>query len=158
VAEVREVNEGVARGDMDDCRLRKFFGLREIEPSPWTRWLRPWFAAGAALRLRPSPKGAAQTESQSQCLRVVTSRRSKRFRRLSEDSEYSEAPSGTFTRWDVHQALRRTFKRPEDLDQSLEHLCRHRYLAEQTASGQVGRGHKSPVYELNRAFIRDCGR
>jgi hypothetical protein len=72
-------------------------------------------------------------------------------RRLSEDSEYSEAPSGTFTRRDVHQALRRTFKRPEDLDQTLEHLCRHIYLA-------VGREHKSPVYELSRAFIRDCGR
>jgi hypothetical protein len=38
-AEVREVNVRVARGDMDDCRLRKFFGLREIEPSPWIRWL-----------------------------------------------------------------------------------------------------------------------
>jgi hypothetical protein len=65
-------------------------------------------------------------------------------RRLSEDSEYSEAPSGTFTRRDVHQALRRTFKRPEDLDQALELLCRHLYLAKQTAFGQVGRGHKEP--------------
>jgi hypothetical protein len=57
---------------------------------------------------------------------------------------------GSFTKRDVHQALRGTFKRVEELEQPLALLASHGFIRKQEDVSSAGAGRKpSPVYEVN---------
>jgi hypothetical protein len=72
----------------------------------------------------------------------------------SECSEHSESAPLTFTRRDAHQWNRRRFPGGVDeLDPVLDLLERHNLVRPRQGTGQVGRGHRSPEYELNPAAL-----
>jgi hypothetical protein len=80
------------------------------------------------------------------------------LRRECESSEYSESAPPCFSRRDIHQGCRRRFPSVDDLDPVLELLVRHGHIRPLPTSGQSGRGHKSPVYEVNRALCASVKR
>jgi hypothetical protein len=67
----------------------------------------------------------------------------------SESSESSESLCPSFTRRDIHQGTRRQFRSAEDLDPVLDLLVKYGYIRRDPQSGKSGRGHKSPVFEVN---------
>jgi hypothetical protein len=77
-------------------------------------------------------------------------------KKVIEWSEWGKSGVPRFSRRDIHQANRWTIKNPEELERTLELLCKHGYLAMEKGSGQVGKGHKSPVYLVNPTFVAAC--
>jgi hypothetical protein len=70
--------------------------------------------------------------------------------RHSEYGEYSESAPPRFSRRDIHQWERRTFTAVEELDPILKLLMDWGYIRPWCdTSAQTGRGHKSPVFEVN---------
>ena len=69
--------------------------------------------------------------------------------RQSESVEWSESASPPVSRRDIHQWNRRRFPNVEELDPVLALLVDRYYLRPAGATGQPGRGHVSPRYEVN---------
>jgi hypothetical protein len=79
-------------------------------------------------------------------------------RRVSERSECHESapPSLEITRRDIHQWNRRRFESVKEADPVLELLERHQLIRQKVQPGQLpGRGHPSPVFEVNPAAFAD---
>jgi hypothetical protein len=87
--------------------------------------------------------------------RVEAARHVLRWLR-SEYSEYSESAPLSLSRRDIHQGNRRRFKTAEELDPVLDLLLKHYYLRLKPASGNRGRGHRSPTYEVNPAVFSEA--
>jgi hypothetical protein len=71
----------------------------------------------------------------------------------SESNEFNESAPLTFTRRQIHQHNRRRFKSADDLEPALELLRQNGYLAVLPGSGQAGRGHRSPVFQVNPTVL-----
>jgi hypothetical protein len=69
--------------------------------------------------------------------------------RESESAEHSETGGPLVSRRDIHQWNRRRFPNVEELDPILALLVDRYYLRPAGGSGQPGRGHASPRYEVN---------
>jgi hypothetical protein len=69
--------------------------------------------------------------------------------RHGESSEYGEYAPLRLSRRDIHQLNRRRFQTAESLDPVLDLLVKEGYLRPVAESGQPGKGHKSPIYEIN---------
>jgi hypothetical protein len=69
--------------------------------------------------------------------------------RHNEGKEYSESAPLLVSRRDIHQLNRRRFPSVQELDPVLDLLVDHYLIRPKGASGQAGRGHKSPAYEVN---------
>jgi hypothetical protein len=70
----------------------------------------------------------------------------------SEYSEYSESAPLSLSRRDIHQGNRRRFKTADEIGLIIDVLVKHYYLRPRD-SGRPGRGHKSPIYEVNPAVF-----
>jgi hypothetical protein len=74
----------------------------------------------------------------------------------SEDREDGESAPRTVTRRDIHQWNRRLFPGGvEGLDPVLQVLLEHNLLRPAPGTGEPGKGHKSPVFEVNSAALDD---
>src|SRR5262249_45296103 len=63
----------------------------------------------------------------------------------------------SFTKRDIHQGKKGTFKRVEELDGPLSLLETHGYVRKMSEPERVGPGRKpSPIYEVNPLWIRDA--
>jgi hypothetical protein len=76
----------------------------------------------------------------------------KWLRAQCEVSECSESTPPCFSRREIHQGTRtrQRFSTVEDLDPVLDLLVKHGHIRPLGSDGQAGRGHKSPVYEVNK--------
>jgi hypothetical protein len=69
------------------------------------------------------------------------------------------AETASFTKREIHQGVRGTFKRVEELDAPLALLEAHGYVRKMAEPERVGPGRKpSPTYEVNPLWIRNAGR
>jgi hypothetical protein len=77
-------------------------------------------------------------------------------RRLTDNahSAYSAHGGSRFSRRDCLNWNRRRFEKAEDLDPALEVLCDHNLIRPIPGSGEPGRGHNSPEYEINPAALK----
>jgi hypothetical protein len=73
--------------------------------------------------------------------------------RDSAHSAHSASAPPRFSRRDCLNWNRRRFKKAEDLDPALQILCDHNLIRPVPDSGEPGRGHKAPEYEVNPAAL-----
>jgi hypothetical protein len=67
---------------------------------------------------------------------------------------HSASAPPRFSRRDCLNWNRSRFKKAEDLDPALQVLCDHNLIRHIPGSGEVGRGHKAPEYEINPTALK----